>query len=302
MEITDHIIVNMLKKQLIDIYEKYTSSPELLGDPNVRSAYNLLVKVDSKEGLSRWQLALINLGLSFISNDAIERKDNLLGRLDDTLSRADDSAIEAFIIWKRSITPSVWSHSRQCSRETVRMLEEAVSGGFKAHIVLFKCGKQWAAIGIDADRLFEIFGWQTGYVDDGEVYVSWMYVTEYGMKVLENSKYTVDVLDLGNVDVVSTAFTEDLVSSIQQYTDYLRDIVLKSGKFHKKLEKELPLFLEDNIQGVEYLSEVDIDGDILKVNVNPSKINIILSDGKNWKTDSAGIPLILSLCRLLKIN
>lgn len=29
MEITDHIIVNMLKKQLIDIYEKYTASARL---------------------------------------------------------------------------------------------------------------------------------------------------------------------------------------------------------------------------------------------------------------------------------
>lgn len=295
MEITDHIIVNMLKKQLIDIYEKYTASPEMLGDPNILYAYNLLVKANTKDELKRWQLALINLGLSFISNDAIERKDNLLGKFGDTLSRADDSAIEAFIIWKRSITPTAWAHARQCSLETVRMLEEAVSGGFKAHIVLFKCGKQWAAIGIDADRLFEIFGWQTGYVDDGEVYVSWMYVTEYGMKVLENSKYTVEALDLGKVDVVSTAFTEDLVSSIQQYTDYLRDIVLNSGKFHKKLEKELPLFLGNEFQNEKSVSEVDIDGDILKAVIRPSEDGVIISRGRNWRTDDIGIPLILSL-------
>lgn len=295
MEITDHIIVNMLKKQLIDIYEKYTASPEMLGDPNILSAYNLLVKANTKDELKHWQFALINLGLSFISNDAIERKDNLLGKLDDTLSRADDSAIEAFIIWKRSITPTAWAHARQCSLETVRILEEAVSGGFKAHIVLFKCGSQWAAIGIDADRLFEIFGWQTGYVDDGEAYVSWMYVTEYGMKVLENSKYTVEVLDLGKVDVVSTAFTEDLVSSIQQYTDYLRDIVLKSGNIHKKLEKELPLFLGEGFQTKGSVSEVDIDCDILKAVIRPPEGDVVISNGRNWRTDDIGIPLILSL-------
>lgn len=113
MEITDHIIVNMLKKQLIDIYEKYTASPEMPGDPNILYAYNLLVKANTKDELKRWQLALINLGLSFISNDAIERKDNLLGKFGDTLSRADDSAIEAFILWKRSITPAAWVHARQ---------------------------------------------------------------------------------------------------------------------------------------------------------------------------------------------
>lgn len=302
MEITDHIIVNMLKKQLIDIYEKYTASPELLGDPNILSAYNLLVKANTKDELKRWQLELINLGLSFISNDAIERKDNLLGKLDDTLSRADDNAIETFIIWKRSITPAAWAHARQCSLETVRMLEEAVSGGFKAHIVLFKCGKQWAAIGIDADRLFEIFGWQTGYVDDGEVYVSWMYVTEYGMKVLENSKYTVEVLDLGKVDVVSTAFTEDLVSSIQQYTDYLRDIVLKSGKLHKKLVEELPLFLGyDNSNAYESVSEVDIEGNTLKAIIRPSKECIVLFDGRCWRTDKVGVTLLLSLAGILSM-
>lgn len=299
MEITDHIIVNMLKKQLIDIYEKYTASPEMLGDPNILYAYNLLVKANTKDELKRWQLALINLGLSFISNDAIERKDNLLGKFGDTLSRADDSAIEAFILWKRSITPAAWVHARQCSLETVRMLEEAVSGSFKAHIVLFKCGKQWAAIGIDADRLFEIFGWQTGYVDDGEVYVSWMYVTEYGMKVLENSKYTVEVLDLGKVDVVSTAFTEDLVSSIQQYTDYLRDIILKSGKLHKKLEKELPLFLGEGFQTKGSVSEIDIDGNIIMAVINSPKEGIVFSDSRNWRTDDIGIPLILSLVGII---
>lgn len=62
MEITDHIIVNMLKKQLIDIYEKYTASPEMLGDPNILYAYNLLVKANTKDELKRWQLALINWG------------------------------------------------------------------------------------------------------------------------------------------------------------------------------------------------------------------------------------------------
>ena len=115
------------------------------------------------------------------------------------------------------------------------------------------------------------------------------------MKVLENSKYTVEVLDLGKVDVVSTAFTEDLVSSIQQYTDYLRDIVLKSGNIHKKLEKELPLFLGEGFQTKGSVSEVDIDCDILKAVIRPPEGDVVISNGRNWRTDDIGIPLILSL-------
>ena len=108
-------------------------------------------------------------------------------------------------------------------------------------------------------------------------------------------------LDLGKVDVVSTAFTDDLVSSIQQYTDYLRDIVLKSGKFHKKLEKELPLFLGEGFQTKGSVSEVDIDGDILKAVISPQKESIIISDGQNWRMDNLGVILLLTIDGVIEI-
>ena len=99
--------------------------------------------------------------------------------------------------------------------------------------------------------------------------------------------------------VVSTAFTEDLVSSIQQYTDYLRDIILKSGKLHKKLEKELPLFLGEGFQTKGSVSEIDIDGNIIMAVINSPKEGIVFSDGRNWRTDDIGIPLILSLVGII---
>lgn len=51
-------------------------------------------------------------------------------------------------------------------REQVSRLVGLSKGNYDAHFVFFKNGKTWIAIADDADRLFEVFGWQTSIVYD----------------------------------------------------------------------------------------------------------------------------------------
>ena len=110
------------------------------------------------------------------------------------------------------------------------------------HIVIFPCGKpnakRWAAIGQDADRLFEVFGWQTGHVEATTGPVSWMFINGYGLDVLRQSGYSVQIRDFGEFDILSTAFEEDSVASLQQFIDYLRmmgELADEQVKFLRKI-------------------------------------------------------------------
>lgn len=294
MEITNHIIVSMLKKQLLDIYEKYSNNPELTKDPMVGLAYDKLVSVSSVNDFLCWQQTVQDLDLGFDNVNGIARQGNLLGRLDDIAAGADNSAIAELVAWKRNFTPENSDAARYINRRTVEEIVAAVSTGYDAHIVLFKCNGQWAAIGNDADRLFEIFGWQTGYVNDDDKWYSFMFVNKYGLKVLEESEYKVEVLDLGKRDIVSLAFNEDLVSAMQQYIDFVRNFANSVEAMHMALVKDIP-FIFDN-SGINEQDVVEgykiVDGRV-EVRLRSGK-DVTLVDGNSWRLDRLGEQLLLS--------
>ena len=101
--------------------------------------------------------------------------------------------------------------------------------------------KRWAAIGQDADRLFEVFGWQTGHVDATTGPVSWMFINAYGLEVLRQSGYSIQVRDFGEFDILSMAFEEDSVTSLQQFIDYLRMMDQLAGEQVRFLKKIRPV-------------------------------------------------------------
>lgn len=300
MELTNHIVVNMLKRQLLDIYEKYTQSPELLRDPIIKTAYDLLVKVKTVDDFKQWREAVHDMDLGFDSINGIERQDNTIGILDDLAVGADDNAIREFVRWKFGITPNTWGQTRMLNRMAVSKIKKAVAESIYAHIVIFRCGDQWAAIGDDADRIFELFGWQTGYVNDDDDFISWMFISKYGKEVLENSEYDVKVIYVGDIDVVSVAFTEDMIAAVQQYTDYIRFVTKKANRVLKVFEEETG-FIIDN---AAYIEQNALDSFIVsKERITASLKNgkkVTVADGKDWRLDGLGAPLLFHLGKSLK--
>ena len=223
----------------------------------------------------------------------------MLGILDDHAEGANDWILDAFIRWKQSFNPEKWMEVERWNCELVEILLKATQREEDVHIVIFPCGKpetkRWAAIGQDANRLFEIFGWQTGCVETASEPVSWMFINKYGLEVLQQSGYSVQIRDFGEFDILSTSFEEDSIASLQQFIDYLRmmdSITQQQVNFLKKIR---PIIFRNS--GYWELTHGNIcydDNGNVYVE-RKGKKPIILAQGKNWRLDELTRPLVVQM-------
>lgn len=296
MRNTDYIIVNMLKNQLLDVYTTFENHPELLKDPLVDDAFFVLNAVRTVKEFRQWIDTVEKSDLSIVSIDGMERERNVLGILSDTATSASDEALGEFISWRQGINSLNCRERIRRDFKEVRRVKEAVRGNFDAHIVLFKCGSQWAAIGEDADRLFELFGWQTAFVDEGsDEVISWIYVTEDGMEVLKDSPYTIKVLDIGKVTVTTNSYLECVVAHAQQFADFKRLVIRTADNAQERLNISLKIISytlacqnELNVEGFRF------DGDKIFARMDTGN-EILIADGKNWLFDDIGLSLTTAL-------
>lgn len=298
MKHTDYILLNLMKAHVVDMYQHIEENHELLDDLMVKKGYYSFLSVKSIDELEQWQKLIAALGLGFGNTGGVERDDNFLGQLDDFISEANSETKQEFLSWKNNLNPETWVDAYHRNYETVKKVLDEVKHGYDVHIVLFRCGDQWAAIDNDADRLFVIFGWQTGAVTDGEEPYSFMYVTEYGYKVLMNSGYSVKVIDLGIDAIVSASFTEGMTSGYQQLLDYLRKTV---NELNSTCE-----FMKKKVETVGYNPQFKTFVNAA-VNVFKDKIvatladnrKVVIADGNSWKLDELTLPLVFTYAKSL---
>lgn len=289
MEIVNMTWVNQLRKQYLDILEYYTENPELLNDKNVNKAYCALLSVKSVEEIKLWRVLLKDYGLSFTDVDSIAKRGNMLGILDDIAEGANNMTLDVFIRWKLSFNPKKWKAMVRWNRELVDILLKATQREEDVNIIVFPCGrhgtKLWAAIGQDAERLFKVFGWQTGKVEATAGPVSWMFINSYGLKVLQNSGYSIQIRDFGEFDILSKAFEEDSIASIQQNIDYLRmihDLTEQQTAILRKL-RPIPVLH----RGYKELTQasLSISKDRVVAKFEDGRV-VTLAEGKNWRFDT----------------
>lgn len=156
------------------------------------------------------------------------------------------------------------------------------------------------AIGNDADRLFEIFGWQTSTAYNGEEDVSYMYVSDYGMKVIRGSEFSIRTLFLNDEvseDEVffSDSFNEDMVCANQQLIDYIRLLMRSQSDLRDFTSHMASFYLPKS--GYDYLvnSELSIDSNKVVVKSAEDNTETILAEGRNWRLDEIGLPYLLNI-------
>ena len=301
METLNMTWVNLLRKQYLDILDFYAGNKQLLDDKALQKAYQTLLSVTSVEEFKQWSKLLKDYGLSFTDVEGIPQKGNLLGALDDYAEGAqkgnllgalddyaegaNDKILSVFIRWKLGFNPEKWTETVHWNRELVDILLKATQREEDVHIVIFPCGKpnarRWAAIGQDADRLFEVFGWQTGHVEATTGPVSWMFINGYGLDVLRQSGYSIQIRDFGEFDILSTAFEEDSVASLQQFIDYLRMMGEMAEEQVRFLRKIRPVIYPH--PGYFELTQASLDfGRNTVVAKFDSGEEVTLAEGKNW--------------------
>ena len=290
--------VNLLRMQFIEILEFYDETPDQLQYKELKKAYDALLSVKSVEEFKQWRKLLKDYGMSFTDLDGCAHKDNQLGILDDYAEGANDKILDVFIRWKLSFNPLKWTEMENWNRELVDILLKATKREEDVHIVIFPCGKpnakRWAAIGQDADRLFEVFGWQTGHVSATTGPVSWMFINGYGLDVLRQSGYSIQIRDFGEFDILSTAFEEDSVASMQQFIDYLRMMDQLAGEQVRFLKKIRPVIYPH--PGYNELTQayIEFNKDFVVAKFDNGK-KVTLADGKNWNLNGYAKPFAVQL-------
>ncbi|MST85278.1 hypothetical protein [Hallella mizrahii] len=299
METLNMTWVNLLRMQFIEILEFYDENPERFQYKELKKAYDALLSVKSVEEFKQWRKLLKDYGLSFTDMDGTAHKDNQLGILDDYAEGANDKILDVFIRWKLSFNPLKWTEMENWNRELVDILLKATKREEDVHIVIFPCGKpnakRWAAVGQDADRLFEVFGWQTGHVNATNGPVSWMFINGYGLDVLRQSGYSIQIRDFGEFDILSTAFEEDSVASLQQFIDYLRmmdSITQEQVNFLKKIR---PIIFRNSGYWELTHGNISYDDNGNVYVEQKGKKPIILAQGKNWRLDKLTRPLVVQM-------
>lgn len=286
-----NVWVNMLKKQLLDIYAHFESNPNKRIDPVEWKAYQTLLSVTTVDEFHQWRRIVADYGLAFTDEINSERSDNVLGVLDDLAEGASDAVLKSFISWKKKFSPSNWKQVIKDNERFVGLIKKAVSRNYDVHIVVFKCGDRWAAIGNDADRIFEIFGWQTGAVSDGNNLISWMFISHYGLEVLKRSEYSVKVIDPAVGDVMSFSFLEDLTSGYQQLLDYARLFPEITKEANAVMAKSLDYVSYHNGYKELVKAKFSFDGDKLIATLSSGK-KVVIADGNEWRLERIGFPLV----------
>ena len=298
MEILNLTWVNLLKKHSLCLLSYYQEEPERLENLKVKKAYNALLSVKSVEEFKQWRKLLKDYGLSFAEVDDISSSNNMLGILDDHAEGANDWILDTFIRWKLSFNPEKWMEVEHWNCELVEILLKATQREEDVHIVIFPCGKpnakHWAAIGQDADRLFEIFGWQTGRVNATNGPVSWMFINGYGLDVLRQSGYSIQIRDFGEFDILSTAFEEDSVASLQQFIDYMRMMDKLSGEQIEFLRKIQPvIYPHPGYWELTHGNLVFSKDNVVAEFDNGKKVT--LAQGKNWRMHELFRPMFVEM-------
>jgi hypothetical protein len=298
MEILNMTWVNLLRMQFIEILEFYDENLERFNYKELKKAYDALLSVKSVEEFKQWRKLLKDYGLSFAEVDDINSSNNMLGILDDHAEGANDWILDVFIRWKQSFNPEKWMEVESWNCELVEILLKATLREEDVHIVIFPCGKpetkRWAAIGQDANRLFEIFGWQTGCVETASEPVSWMFINKYGLEVLHQSGYSVQIRDFGEFDILSTSFEEDSIASLQQFIDYLRmmdSITQEQVNFLKKIR---PIIFRNSGYWELTHGNLVFGKDCVVAEFDNGK-KVTLAQGKNWRMHELFRPMFLEM-------
>lgn len=299
MEAKNFILLNMMKRQLLDIYRIFEEeNPELLDDPAINEAYEALKTVTEDCEMRQWRNLMRVLGLSYSTTDDVEHKDNILGELDDLVSRADWNVMFDFLKFKSTFDPFCWDEIEEKNYRLINSIQQMAERSYDVHIII-RCGFQWVAVGNDADRLFEIFGWQTSTVYNGEEDVSYMFISDYGLKVLMDSEYSVKMLHLENEEYkdgifISDSFNEDLVCANQQMIDYLRLPMRKQAGLARFASEKASFFIPKS--GYDYLVNYHLNiFEDKVVTISDDFKEIVLADGNSWRLDEVGLPYLLNI-------
>ena len=295
MNQTDYLTLNALKSKLVEIYQAHASSTYSWANPSMTAVLGQLLLVESLEGFRGWQQKVILCRLSFADADGLEVQNNLLGDLDNLAKGASGATVIELMKWKKTMTEERWRDACKQNRGIIPKILKVCAAPSDAHVILFPCNEGLAALGNDADRLFELFGWQTGSVSTGSGDVSFLPVSEYGRMVLDSSKYSCKILDIPAVRMTSLSFNECQTAMCQQLFDSIRLLRSKPEDGNFLLTGDLSLSVPMPGYARLVTVRVGIDSKDRLYAVIDGHEKLLIADGCNWQLDNISMQILFAI-------
>lgn len=227
------------------IHRHFTEHPELLKDKAVSKVYDSLMAVRDVNGLKDW--LRLKERIDSQSNEAV-RYEDVLGRMYNLAIHAEQAELRWAADGMARLADNGFHDTLTEDIPVLERQRQQLVGELTDTLVIFMQGNGNFAFGQDADRLFELVGWQTSGVKVGNEWMSWMPVGDLGLSALAeagipyyNPQPNVSVI---RVEDVPRKFIDDeSLSLAQQCVDYFRqlntnlDAIVSLGTFPVMIQR-----------------------------------------------------------------
>lgn len=156
-------------------------------------------------------------------------------------------------------------------------------------LVLFNVGTSFVAIGNDADKLYLTLGWEITEFSDGDSVYSYMVISPYGAKILQELRLNVEARNAGKLPQTSV----QPPATIQQILDYLRMVVGQESLTYPIITAPV------TIEGVGFIREVRITS----LTINSHSVTVCIDNTElielakdhEWNFSRTGLALLDNL-------
>ncbi len=222
----DFYQIQRAKEDYVLVHDHFTANPELLDDVTTRCIYNSLMAVETPENLEHWLNAIAKTDLSLDNVKELPfgvMWENILGHYERLVRGL--SVEERALLAKDMAAIRNAGYDNYFNRDIMKLGYDILSAKEQhrdAIIILNDQIDNHVAIGADADKLFELFGWQTATVEVGGSRLSLMPICDdilqiKGLFNFHLTETSVDLLDIRVSDPM-----EAQLSIAQQTIDAFR--------------------------------------------------------------------------------
>ena len=299
----DYYQIQRAKEDYVLVHEHFSAHPELLDDITTKVIYKSLMAVESPENLENWLKAIAKTTLSFGNASDLPTGvtwENVLGHYEQLVRSLSEEERVLLAGDMAEIRRS--GYAEYFNRDIVTLFSEAAKAK-ENHpddiIILYDQIDNHVAVGNDADKLFERFGWQTATADVNGSRLSVMPISDdvlctkglFDFHLLETA---VDLLDIRLIDP-----REAELSIAQQTVD----------AFRRGLPVEEMVFPIKDIQyhtvkrGIEHAYHypfVEKSGDSLSL-FRSDAVRESVVIGQSWNVSLDRIPMLTSLAEYLHL-
>ena len=300
--VPNYLQIQKAKEDYVQLHDFYTAHRQLLGDETAGRLFASLMDVSTPGQLEQWQEDIAGSSLSLQNNTLLTKGvkwENLLGHYDLLLRdmSAEDRDTVAFelpkirkngfgLYFNRNMA-TLCSEASQARKEKDNTI-----------VILYDQIDNHITVGEDADRLFEIFGWQTATACVGDERMSIMPISDdvllsSGMLNFQLTETMVDLIDIHVDDPM-----EAELAIAQQTID----------AFRRKFEDDM-LFPAGGLRhySIQHCIEheytypfVEKKGVNLRLIRSDARYESVVS-GQSWNVSRERIPLITSLAEYLHV-